>query len=57
MEKYISEEIRFLNWQNKVPVIVTLALDEINGIENPPALVVRIENSLLNFTFWFFYFI
>ena len=40
MKNFISEKFRSNLWENKIPVIITLALDEINGIDKPPNLLV-----------------
>lgn len=42
MEKYICNEIRQQVWESKIPVLISLALDEINGVETPPNLIVSI---------------
>lgn len=40
MDNFKNQEIRALVLENKIPVIISLAMDEINEVDTPPNLLV-----------------
>lgn len=43
LEINVCHETKQLIWENKIPVIVKLSLEEINNLDSPPNFIVSLK--------------
>jgi len=42
MNNFIDESFKEVVWNNKIPVKIDMAIEDINDVEKPPSLYVKI---------------